>query len=228
MFPIKKPYTISYRHGQKTFYNAAHIGIDIMVPEETPVHAPGNGIVKNIFFGAQGGNWLSVEINGRTHRFAHLKAYKVQKGQSFKDGAILALTGGKKGAPYSGNSTNPHLHWDINDKGKYIDPLSISWDTKPSKPMPTLEEQLAKEKADHAESIRQKESNYQAWQTQLDRANGLEIEKKDYYDKWQIEIEARHKIEEQLKVCRESGSLTDEQRRNLALLEQIRALLYIE
>lgn len=138
MFPIKKPYTIGYRYGQKTFYNAVHIGIDIIVPEMTPVYAPEDGVV-NTFFGAQGGQWLSLTTKTGKHRFAHLKQYAVVKGQRVKRGDVIAYTGGKKGAPYSGNSTNPHCHWDYAIGSKFVDPEAYSWDNEDM----TCEQQLA-------------------------------------------------------------------------------------
>jgi len=51
MSPIKQPYKIGYRHGQKTFYNSSHLGVDIIVSEMTPVYAPDDGKC-NTFFDA--------------------------------------------------------------------------------------------------------------------------------------------------------------------------------
>jgi murein DD-endopeptidase MepM/ murein hydrolase activator NlpD len=124
MFPIKDKYTIGYRHGQKTFYNSAHIGVDLWVPEMTKLYAPDDGMV-NTFFGLQGGQWLSLTTSRGVHRFAHLKQYVALTGQ-VKRGDLIAYSGGQKGQWYSGNSTNPHAHWDILLEGKYIDPLQWS------------------------------------------------------------------------------------------------------
>jgi len=121
MFPIKPPYKIGYRHGQKTFYNAAHLGIDILVPEMTPVYAPEDGVIST-FFGTQGGQWMTLSTDRAVHRFAHLKQYVAKKGQVVKKGQLIAYTGGKKGAWYSGNSNAPHVHWDIEVEGKFVDP----------------------------------------------------------------------------------------------------------
>ena len=163
MFPLKTSYTIGYKHGDKTFYNASHVGVDLILQEMTPIYAPEDGVV-NTFFGAQGGNWLSLQAKTRKHRFAHLKQYVAAKGQQVKEGNLIAYTGGKKGESYSGNSTTPHVHWDIELGGVYIDPLKILWDTVGM----TCEDQLKQEKADHAESIKEKDLNHLKWQTELD------------------------------------------------------------
>lgn len=121
MFPIKKPYRIGYRHGQKTFYNAAHIGIDILVPEMTPGYAEEDGVI-NTFFGKEGGQWMSLTNDRAVHRHAHIKQYVAKKGQEVKKGDLIFYTGGKKGQWYSGNSTDPHVHWDIEVEGEFVDP----------------------------------------------------------------------------------------------------------
>lgn len=124
-FPIKDPYTIGYRHGTPTFYNSSHIGVDLICPEMTPVHAPVDGVCTR-FFGYQGGNWVSLTDDRGKHRFAHLKQYVALTGQTVKMGSIIAYTGGAAGAPYSGNSKTPHLHWDLLLEGSYVDPLKWS------------------------------------------------------------------------------------------------------
>jgi murein DD-endopeptidase MepM/ murein hydrolase activator NlpD len=126
MFPIKAQHKIGYRHGQKTFYNGAHIGTDILVPEMTQGFAVEDGLL-NTFFGVQGGQWMTLTTDrGVVHRFAHIKQYVGKKGQRVKEGDLIFYTGGKKGAPYSGNSTDPHVHWDVNVEGKYVDPEEYS------------------------------------------------------------------------------------------------------
>jgi murein DD-endopeptidase MepM/ murein hydrolase activator NlpD len=125
MFPIKDNHRLGYLHGSKTFYNAAHIGIDILVPEMTPLYAPESGRVTRVW-GIQGGQWLYLDTGRARHRFAHLKQYNIVTGQQVKRGDIIALTGGAKGAWYSGNSTAPHVHWDISYEGRYVDPLTYN------------------------------------------------------------------------------------------------------
>lgn len=126
MFPIRPPYRVGYRHGQRTFYNAAHIGIDLLVPEMTPGYAEEDGVI-NTFFGREGGQWMSLtNPRGNVHRHAHIKQYVAKKGQQVKKGQLIFYTGGIKGAWYSGNSTDPHVHWDIMVEGKFVDPEDYS------------------------------------------------------------------------------------------------------
>lgn len=127
MFPLKAKYRIGYKHGQKTFYNAAHIGVDLIVPEGTPIYAPDKGKI-NTFFGIQGGQWISLVTSLGKHRFAHVKEYKVKSGKMVQKGELLGLSGGRKGAPYSGNSTTAHVHWDTETKEGFINPLGLTWE----------------------------------------------------------------------------------------------------
>ena len=191
MSPIKQPYKIGYRHGQKTFYNSSHIGVDIIVPEMTPVYAPDDGKC-NTFFGTQGGQWLSLQGKDRKHRFAHIKQYNVTKGQQVKRGDIIAYSGGKKGAVYSGNSTNPHVHWDVEVDGRYIDPLQIVWDNTP---MPTeqetirqLNEEIGRVTAERDKAITDLKAEQMA---RTEETN----EKLKNYEKWQQELDLRKKLE---------------------------------
>lgn len=126
MFPLKTKYTIGYRHGDKTFYNASHIGVDLIVPEMTPIYAPQDGTVTHLF-GVQGGQWVILTSSTGKHRFAHIKQYNASQGQSVRAGDIIAYSGGKKGEKYSGNSTNPHVHWDYNN-GAFVDPMLENWE----------------------------------------------------------------------------------------------------
>lgn len=94
-----------------------HNGIDIAVPVNTQVVCPANGKVVNIFENAQGGKQLIIEhTDGLRVGYAHLSSYKVVRGQNVKQGQVIALTGN------TGQSTGPHLHLTVTEKGKKYDP----------------------------------------------------------------------------------------------------------
>jgi len=107
--------TFGYRvfRGKRDF----HTGIDIAVWYRTPVAATADGVV--IAAGWQSGYGWSVEIQhaeGWSTLYGHLSRYLVDVGDHVKRGQIIGLSGS------SGNSTGPHLHYEIRLNGVPIDP----------------------------------------------------------------------------------------------------------
>lgn len=119
-----------------------HKGVDIAVPVGTKVVAPEDGKVvamngldkkgKRVFGNA--GLFLNfTSTDGkRVHKFFHLSevtefggADKLQLPFPFSKGQTLALSGGEYGAYGSGNSTGPHLHWEVYVEGVNVNPMSL-------------------------------------------------------------------------------------------------------
>jgi len=107
---------ISSNFGQR--WGRMHYGIDIAVVTGTPVKAAADGVVT--FAGTNGGYGILVTIdhgNGVETRYAHNSRVAVKVGQQVKRGDIIAYSGN------TGNSTGPHLHFEIRYKGTAVDPL---------------------------------------------------------------------------------------------------------
>jgi murein DD-endopeptidase MepM/ murein hydrolase activator NlpD len=101
-------------------YNGMHNGIDIAADSGTPVVSVAAGTVK--FAGSRGGYGLMVDIdhgNGMTTRYAHLSKIVVSSGQNVKGGELIGAVGA------TGNTTGPHLHFEVRIKGQIKDPESI-------------------------------------------------------------------------------------------------------
>ena len=100
-----------------------HAGIDYAVNAGTPVHSTVDGtVIKSWFSNLGGGNEVQIWDGSQyTHIFMHMNDRQVSTGQNVKKGQLIGHVGS------TGNSTGPHLHWQVN-KGKgylYNHPDSI-------------------------------------------------------------------------------------------------------
>lgn len=98
-----------------------HSGVDLAAATGTPVTAPSPGVV----VAAQwwGGYGLFVAIDhgkGMQTRYGHLSAVAVAPGQQVKMGQVLGYVGS------TGNSTGPHLHYEMRLNGQPLDPLTAT------------------------------------------------------------------------------------------------------
>ncbi len=95
-----------------------HQGVDISVPPGTPIMAPADGVVT--FSGLESEYGLLVCIdhgNGFSTAYGHLKESLVQTGDQIKSGQVVGTVG------ISGNSTGPHLHYEVRIQGNPVNPL---------------------------------------------------------------------------------------------------------
>jgi len=95
-----------------------HSGLDILAPQETPVHATATGIVKSVARSRKGlGNIVEIEHEGRYRtRYGHLGDVKVSQGQRVRSGQVIGTVG------MSGNSFVPHLHYEVLRDSLTLDP----------------------------------------------------------------------------------------------------------
>ena len=96
-----------------------HPGVDIRVDSGTPVHAIGSGTVHKSYDSPTWGGLIVIKHTLPTETvwsvYAHLKQRNVTKG-TVTVGQVIGLSGGSTTDPNHGNSTGPHLHFQI-DKG---------------------------------------------------------------------------------------------------------------
>jgi murein DD-endopeptidase MepM/ murein hydrolase activator NlpD len=94
-----------------------HEGLDLSVPKGTKVRATADGRVT--FAGRSGDFGRLVVIthdDGFETRYAHLKSIDVKKGKKVKRGAVIGTVG------KSGNATGFHLHYEVRQNGRAVDP----------------------------------------------------------------------------------------------------------
>jgi murein DD-endopeptidase MepM/ murein hydrolase activator NlpD len=94
-------------------------GINLAVPEGTPVEAAESGIVSYAGDGFQGeGNLVLIRhSNGYFTIYAHSKELLVNRGDEVKRGQIIALSG------QTGNVNAPQLHFEVRKGGTPLDPM---------------------------------------------------------------------------------------------------------
>lgn len=87
----------------------AHEGLDISMPEGTPIYAPWDGIVAwSDNEPTTYGNYIRVSGAYRADFFyGHLAERLVQTGNSIKQGQLIGRSGN------TGNSTGPHVHFEV-------------------------------------------------------------------------------------------------------------------
>ena len=97
-----------------------HGGIDLAGKTGTPVMATANGIISSAKFEKGWGNTIRMEHEGKyASVYAQLDKILVQVNQTVKQGDIIGQVGS------SGNSTGPHLHFEIRHNGKRVNPADF-------------------------------------------------------------------------------------------------------
>jgi murein DD-endopeptidase MepM/ murein hydrolase activator NlpD len=97
---------------------SVHTGIDFPVSYGTTVMAATDGVVSTKWNSAYGNMLILTEKDGTQTWYCHLSSYRVASGTTVKAGDPIAYSGN------SGNSTGPHLHFEVRPAGgAAVDPL---------------------------------------------------------------------------------------------------------
>ena len=97
-----------------------HSGLDIAAPRGTPIKAAAAGTVTYSGNAGDGyGNYVVIaHANGVKTVYAHCSQLLVSKGQTISQGEVIAKVGS------TGNSTGPHLHFEVRVNGSCVNPLN--------------------------------------------------------------------------------------------------------
>jgi len=102
-------------------FHPGHNGIDFGVPIGTPVKATMSGKVVYAGWNNQGyGNLVIVENGPYRTYFAHLSQVPVKLGEVVSAGNVVGISGS------TGNSTGPHVHYEVRRNQAVIDPTSFT------------------------------------------------------------------------------------------------------
>ncbi|MFE7619308.1 peptidoglycan DD-metalloendopeptidase family protein [Streptomyces sp. NPDC057496] len=109
-------------HQAGSWSSGYHTGVDFPVPTGTSVKAVASGTVVSAGWGGAYGYQVVIRHNdGKYSQYAHLSALNVREGRQVSAGQRIARSGS------TGNSTGPHLHFEIRTGPGYgsdIDPLA--------------------------------------------------------------------------------------------------------
>lgn len=110
--------TITSRYGESSsLRKSTHTGLDIAATTGTPIQVVADGIVTSASYNGAYGNLVKVSHeNGVETWYAHTSKMYVTVGQTVIAGEVIAAVGS------TGNSTGPHLHFEIRINGEHVNP----------------------------------------------------------------------------------------------------------
>jgi murein DD-endopeptidase MepM/ murein hydrolase activator NlpD len=97
-----------------------HTGIDLAAPQGTDIHAAAGGVVIVAEWWSGYGNTVVIDHgNNIWTLYGHIRqgGISVEKGQTVKKGEKIAEVGS------TGNSTGPHVHFEVRINGTPVDPM---------------------------------------------------------------------------------------------------------
>ena len=96
-----------------------HEGMDFAANPGTEVYATGDGTVVEAGWQTGYGNTIVIDHGfGYVTRYAHLQAFRTQRGKKVVRGEVIGEVGN------TGKSTGPHLHSEVHVKGRVVNPVN--------------------------------------------------------------------------------------------------------
>ena len=99
-----------------------HTGVDLAARSGTPIYAAGDGVIQYYKWQSGYGNKVEIQhVNGYETAYGHMSRYVdgLEVGSHVRQGQIIGYVGS------TGQSTGPHLHFEILINGNLVDPLSV-------------------------------------------------------------------------------------------------------
>ena len=127
IFPLPEIYkeNVTWDFNQQAIHpiskkEVTHLGIDLAAPSGTEVFAAGDGIVKEAVEEKGWGKMIVLEHeDGYATFYAHLDKIEVESGVKVKRGEVIGQVGS------TGQSTGPHLHYEVRLKGEHLNPADF-------------------------------------------------------------------------------------------------------
>jgi murein DD-endopeptidase MepM/ murein hydrolase activator NlpD len=99
-----------------------HTGVDLAARSGTPIYAAGDGVISYYKWQSGYGNKVEIQhVNGYETAYGHMSRYAdgLSVGSQVRQGQVIGYVGS------TGQSTGPHLHFEILINGNLVDPLSV-------------------------------------------------------------------------------------------------------
>ncbi|KKC36540.1 hypothetical protein WH87_14240 [Devosia epidermidihirudinis] len=99
-----------------------HTGVDLAARSGTPIYASGDGVIELAGWQSGYGNKVEIKhVNGYETAYGHMSRFAdgMKPGVRVRQGQVIGYVGS------TGQSTGPHLHFEILINGNLVDPLSV-------------------------------------------------------------------------------------------------------
>ena len=99
-----------------------HWGVDYAAPKGTPIYAGGDGVVQVAKYNGAYGNYIKIRHNSEfSTAYGHMQRFAkgIRPGVRVKQGQVIAYVGS------TGRSTGPHLHYEVIQNGRRVNPRTI-------------------------------------------------------------------------------------------------------
>lgn len=124
--PLATPLRVAYQKSSPfgvrvhpiTGLTILHTGVDLVAPAGTPIFATGAGHVLRSGLAGGYGNMVEVQhADGLVTRYAHMQSLAVAAGDPVTAGTVVGTLGS------TGESTGPHLHYEVRRGEVPVDPM---------------------------------------------------------------------------------------------------------
>lgn len=99
-----------------------HTGVDWATSYGTPIFAAGNGVIEKAQLEGGYGKYVRIKHNnGYETAYGHLSAFAkgMEPGKKVRQGQVIGFVGS------TGQSTGPHVHYEILVNGRFVDPMRV-------------------------------------------------------------------------------------------------------
>ncbi len=119
-WPVDAPISSDFGVRWRGWLPSVHRGVDLAVPEGTPVRAMTGGTVSWAGVQSGFGNAVWIDHGGQVYTlYAHLSRIDVATGREVGPGQVVGLSG------QTGDVSGPHLHFEVWRWGRQVDPTPL-------------------------------------------------------------------------------------------------------
>jgi murein DD-endopeptidase MepM/ murein hydrolase activator NlpD len=117
LFPVPGG-TITSNFGIR--YGTQHNGIDISLRNNAKVVSSDDGVVLEVGYDRQTGNYIVIRHGSFVTRYSHLNSVLVYEGVHVTRGQVIGRLGST-----GTNTTGPHLHFEVQSGDVYLNPTMM-------------------------------------------------------------------------------------------------------